>query len=87
MNFVCAVCEQEINCRWNSRGQDRQVPPVCRNCEVVSGYGWNGATRFRGKPKGGSFMDRRNALRILALAEALESTARQIDWRACNAYT
>jgi hypothetical protein len=71
--FVCAICESEIRDFPNRNGRDRHLSPVCRYCE---GF-W---TERVGKPSGGSFMDRRKAMHILALSEALHSKARSIEW-------
>jgi len=70
--FVCAICEREIEMRWNTHGPDRVVPPVCRYCE--SHYG------SRTKLTAGSFMDRRKAKQIGALAEALSGKAHCMQW-------
>lgn len=79
-DFTCACCNQLIICRWNPRGWGRQIPPVCNDCERVSGFDWTGRPRLRGWPSGGSYMDRRNAVRILALADNLAALANRIEW-------
>ena len=84
-NFTCAICLQVIDCKWNRRGASRQIPPICCVCERVSGYDWAGRPRYRSKPTGGSHMDRRNAIRILALADELAQAAQRIEWSIRNA--
>lgn len=84
----CAICARDMSKDdWNPRyGPGKEVPPICCICERVSGYDWAGRPRYRTKPTGGSFMDRRNATRILALAEALATTATQIEWSKKHGY-
>ena len=74
-DFVCVVCERLIDMRWNFgwRGRDKSIPPVCQSCEYNYTVGV-------GKPRGGSLMDRRQAVRVCALAEALRVAAQQITW-------
>ena len=79
-DFICAICQKAVDCRWNPRGSGRQIPPICNICERVSGYDWNGRPRYRTNLKGGTFMDRRNATRILALADELSQAAKRIEW-------
>lgn len=81
-DFTCAICQQVIDCRWNPRGASRQIPPLCCQCERVSGHDWTGRARYRTKPTGGTHMDRRNATRILALADELAALAARIQWSA-----
>lgn len=72
--FTCIACEREVDRRWwNSRDRDRSLPPICFYCERTY-------TKGVGKPSHGSFMDRRNATRIFALAECLLGSASQIEW-------
>ena len=74
--FVCAACEQTIDRRWwSARDRHRDLPPICTPCE-------HRYTRSVGEPRHGSFMDRRNAMRISALAECLLGTASSMDWSA-----
>lgn len=71
-DFVCAICQRRIDMRWNRRGPDETLPPVCRSCE-----------REYSRPatvKGGSFRDRRVAAQIDALAEALRCEAARKSW-------
>mgnify|MGYP001758574395 FL=1 len=72
-DFCCVICERKVNTRWCSVGRDEEVPPVCRYCERQYAEGV-------GKPAAGSFRDRRNAMRIYALAEALHTAAMRIQW-------
>jgi len=69
--FVCTICERDIadfDCR---NGRDRHLEPICNYCE--------GAYADRG-PAAGHFMDRRIAIRLSALANALHSKASCIEW-------
>lgn len=79
-DFTCVACQQVIDCRWNPRGTGRQIPPLCCTCERVSGYDWAGRTRYRANIGVGSFMDRRNATRILALSDEIAAAANRIQW-------
>jgi hypothetical protein len=75
-NFVCVACERDVDRRWwNSSNRNRSLPPICFGCE-------RRYTEGTGKPKYGSFMDRRNAMRIAALAECLQATAAAKKWSA-----
>ena len=79
-DFTCAICQREVTNRWNYSPRDYERPPVCKSCETVSGYSWTGAVKFRTMPTGGSFRDRREALRIGALADALADEANRQKW-------
>jgi hypothetical protein len=70
--FVCAVCEREVRDFPCRNGRDRHLPPLCRYCE---GHYSDQA------PNGGAFMDRRKAIQISALAEALHGNAGSLKWR------
>ena len=72
--FRCTICEREIY-DIPRNGRDCQLSPICRGCESR----W---TERMGKPKAGSFMDRRKAMQIAALAEALHSKAASLKWSA-----
>lgn len=74
MSFVCVICQREVNDRWGSRGRTRILPPFCGFCEGHYSSG-------KKAPVSGAFMDRRNAVRIAALAEALLSEAMVMAWR------
>jgi hypothetical protein len=73
-NFICVACEREVDRRWwSARDRRRNLPPICSYCE----------SRYTGRasePKNGTFMDRRNAVRIAALAECLLGTAGCKEW-------
>lgn len=73
--FVCAVCGRDVKDYRGRKGPDAQIAPVCRYCE-------RSYTERVGKPKTGAFMDRRKAMQVMALSEALHSQARQIEWSA-----
>ncbi len=80
-DFECIIC-QEIasNCfNWSPREYHR--PPICASCESVTGYSLHGRARHRGKPKGGTFRDKREAIRIGAMADAIAQEATQKIWR------
>lgn len=79
-DFVCAICEGLVVRRWNHVGPNWQTPPICRTCETVKGWSWNGRSMLRTPPIGGSHMDKRNVLRIGALADALAETAQRMKW-------
>lgn len=71
--FRCAICDREIWDCSGRNGRDRHLSPVCRSCE----HHW---TERVGKPSGGAFMDRRKAMQVTALAEALHSEAASLRW-------
>lgn len=79
-DFVCAICQQVATNRYNWRPRDYERPPVCKSCETISGYSWNGSARHRTKPSGGTFRDQREAMRIGALADAISAEAHQQHW-------
>jgi hypothetical protein len=75
-NFSCVICRYSVDMRWNHlRGPGQIVPPICMNCERSYSHGV-------GKPKVGTFRDRRNVMRGVALAEALHSEAARQTWKA-----
>ena len=74
-DFCCVVCERNVNTRWNHVGRDEELAPVCRWCEREH-------TAGVGSPAAGSFRDRRNTMRIYALADALHTAAMRITWSA-----
>jgi hypothetical protein len=80
-DFQCAICERVASNRFNYSPRDYERPPICKSCESVSGYSWNGGARQRTKPKGGTFRDRREALRIDALADAIAHEACRQNWK------
>lgn len=81
--FTCAICQRATAPKIWTTARDRDVAPICYRCEVeyttVSSFPRD---RRIGKPKGGSHMDRRHAMRLCAMAEALSITANQIKWSA-----
>lgn len=81
-DFVCAICQHNIEMRWNPKGPRANIPPLCWSCENESGYDWAGRARNRSKPSGGNFLDRRKAVQILALAEAIEQQANRVKYAA-----
>lgn len=73
-DFICIACECNVDRRWwQPRDRTRSLPPICSYCE-------HHYTTGIGKPTHGSFMDRRNAMRIAALAECLRGTAAAKEW-------
>jgi len=81
-DFVCAICEQRATNRYNWSARDYERPPICKSCETVTGYSWTGAARMRTKPTGGTARDKRDALRIAALADAIGHLAARQKWEA-----
>lgn len=70
--FDCAICGRHVDFRWPGAKQSWHIDPLCRYCETTWGP--------RQKPHG-SFKDRRMAVQISALANALESEARAAHYR------
>ena len=79
-DFSCSICERVASNRWKHSPRDFERPPICKSCENVTGYSWNGGARHRTKPAGGSHRDRRNAIRIDALADAIAHEATRQKW-------
>lgn len=79
-DFTCVICRREATNRWHWRPREYERPPVCTSCETFTGYSWTGAARKRTSPTGGTFRDRREALRIGALADALAEEANRQTW-------
>ena len=73
-SFTCAICQREISLRWNRKGRDETIPPICFYCEQE--YGGKGVFTSTA----GAFRDRREVTRGLALAEALRSEAARKKW-------
>jgi len=71
--FTCAICRRDVHDYSCRNGRDRALSPLCRYCE-----GYYGDT----KPGDGAFMDRRVAVQISALANALRSEAGIREWSA-----
>lgn len=79
-DFDCAVCRTRVCMRWSyGRGID-PIPPLCRWCERA--YGGKGTNQ-----SAGSFRDRREVIRGLALSEALHSEAVRKTWEPYYAAT
>ena len=77
--FVCAICQNEKSLRWNVSGRTKTIPPICFHCE----------THYGGKSghlQSGSFRDRREVTRGLALAEALRCAASHKKWSKIYGY-
>lgn len=81
-DFVCAICEHPASNRFHWSPRDYERPPICKSCETVAGYNWTGAARHRTRPTGGTHRDKREALRIGALADALAQEATSMQWSA-----
>lgn len=75
--FRCAICEHDVLDCPNRNGRDRHLDPLCLRCERV----W--AERV-GKPSDGAFMDRRKAMHVIALSNALHNTASLKQWNAAH---
>lgn len=78
--FTCSICAQAKDNRWHHSPKDFERPPVCQSCETVSGYRWNGGCYHRTPPRCGHHRDKRNVLRIGALADAIAHEAQRIDY-------
>ena len=75
-DFVCAICQRNIDMRWkfgSRRRANETLPPLCGSCEHLYSQGV-------GKPSGGTFLDRRMAAQVLALATALHDEAARQQW-------
>ena len=73
--FVCGICEREVR-DWPGRdGRHRNVEPICLRCEHI----W---TDRIGRPQAGAFMDRRKAMHVIALSNALHNEASVKQWEA-----
>jgi hypothetical protein len=70
--FDCCACQREVHDYDHTirNGRDRALAPLCRGCEYDG--------KFVGHA--GSFMDRRKARQIDALADALSSLAHRIEF-------
>ena len=79
-DFACAICGQHISNRWNYSPRDYERPPICHSCENISGYDWAGRPKLRTFPKGGTHRDRRQVMRIGALADAIAHEATHQQW-------
>jgi hypothetical protein len=66
--FTCAICQREANVNWWCRDG---IAPICSYCE----------THQTPNPRPfGSFMDRRMARRLFAIAQAVDTEARHQIW-------
>ena len=83
-DFQCAICGCGASNKFNRSPRDYERPPVCKSCEEITGYSWNGGAMRRTKPTGGSHRDKRNALRIAALSDALVHECNRQKWSAKN---
>lgn len=81
-DFSCAICGQVATNRWNHSPRDYERPPICKSCENITGYSWNGGVKYRTKPTGGTHRDRREAIRIGAIADAISQEANRQKWSA-----
>jgi len=71
--FKCAICEREVRDYPYRKGRDRHLEPICRLCERW----W---TERCGRPTEGTMMDRRKAMHVVALANALHNIASVQQW-------
>lgn len=69
--FCCAICGRNVVDYDSRNGRDRHIDPVCRSCERH--YGGP-------PPQVGAFMDRRKAVLVSALGNALGGIARCKEW-------
>lgn len=81
-DFTCAICRRAASNRWNYSPRDYHRPPICKPCEQITGYSWTGSPKLRTKPTGGTWRDRRECLRIGALADAIAKEATRQQWSA-----
>lgn len=72
-DFTCAICQRNIEMRWNFRRPSEALPPICLSCEQVFSEGV-------GKPTAGSMRDRRMVRQGVALTEALRTAAAHRTW-------
>lgn len=74
-DFTCVICQRVVDMRWSSFRVHRSTPiaPFCTTCEHTY-------TEGVGEPKHGSFRDRREVKRGLAIAEALQTAAVHQKW-------
>jgi hypothetical protein len=79
-SFTCAICGTQPQIQhWDRRNV--QLPPICCHCEVLytTVHSFPRDRRV-GAPKHGSHRDRREAMRLYAITEALETTALRMQW-------
>lgn len=80
--FACGICARIAGPeRWRVTDREAEAPPICRGCEIefttISEFP---RARYVGAPRGGSFRDRREAMRLFAIAEALHVEAMRQTW-------
>ena len=85
-DFACAVCGSIASNRWNYSPREFERPPICKSCENIVGYAWHGGVKCRTKPSGGTHHDKRQALRIAALADAIAAEASEQQWSAAHGH-
>lgn len=83
-DFTCIICEHVASNRFLWSARDYQRPPICKSCEMLSGYAWHGGAINRTKPRGGTARDKREAMRIGALADAIAQEANRQKWSPKN---
>ena len=76
--YRCAICGETKSLQWHRQPRDWPVPPICGYCESLWGVKI-GAT-------GGSFRDRRMAVAVYALSDALTSAASIKLWETKNGH-
>lgn len=83
--FRCAACQRDVKIPWYG-GWDaraREIAPICQSCEndytVTSIYPRDRRVR---PPTGGHFRDRREAMRLYAMADCLHCEALRLQWSA-----
>lgn len=72
--FVCAICERDVRDHPDRNPRDAHLPPICKGCE-------RHYPDVRRLPQG-AMMDRRMALRLSAIANALNGAANVMEWEA-----
>jgi hypothetical protein len=70
--FTCCICGYDVRDYRFRKGRDKHIEPVCRGCE--QNYGER-------TPIAGAFLDRRLAVQIAALANALNCEAHTLHWK------
>lgn len=71
--FQCAICNREVRDWPNRSGRDKHLNPLCRGCE-------HRYSERTGRPRHGAMLDRRKAMQLLALADALHGEAASQKW-------
>lgn len=78
-DFTCAICQKAASNRWNWSAKDYERPPICKCCERGR-TGWPHSRRNAQPPSHGQFRDRREAMRLFAVADALAEEAARTTW-------